>query len=205
MWPKPRPAFTTLLAGFISILLSLVWLAGGLGTIAFAYLAGARQEIRAAAGEFVQLLDAFRIGVGVIGLAISVTAFLTLLFGWKVLRRRGWARIFQILFFIMFLLSTLGLLFLALGSASSLSEDVDVSGVLGGVAVIGGYAGILFLVILLLLLPPTGRDFRRVREWESPAPAAQVPPGTPPPQPPAMQPPGTQPPPPPPPTTPPTS
>jgi hypothetical protein len=198
MWPKPRPAFTTVLAGFISILLSLLWLAIG-GLIVFAFVVGGgRRELRDFFGEAVEVLDAIRVAGAFVGGVIAFTAFLTLLFGWKTLRRRSWARIFQVLFFIMFLLLVLGVLFLAIAGASSLSEDVDVSAVAGSTAVIGGYAAILFFVILLLLIPPTGRDFRRVREWESPAPVAQVPPGTPPAQPPAMQPPGTQPPPPPP-------
>lgn len=185
MWPRPRPSFTTILAGFISILLSLAWMAIGGGFIAVAVVSGAEQEFRQNLGELVALLDVLRVLGGVIGAVIFVIALMTLIFGWKIFRRRGWARILQIIFFSGFLIGTLFLLF-AGGSVDAEFEDIAAYTLF-----FGSYAGILGLVILLLILPPTGRDFRRVREWEAPAPQLQVQPVTP--QPPPPPPPATTP------------
>jgi hypothetical protein len=173
MWPRPRPSFTTILAGFISILLSLAWMAIGGAFIAVAVISGAEQEFRRSLGEFVALIDVLRVLGGVIGAVIFVIALLTLIFGWKIFRRRGWARILQIIFFSGFLIGTLFLLF-AGGSVDAEFEDIAAYTLF-----FGSYAGILGLVILLLILPPTSRDFRRVREWEAPAPQLQVQPVTP--------------------------
>jgi hypothetical protein len=192
MWPRPRPSFTTILAGFISILLSLAWMAIGLAFIAFAVIGGAQQEIRRSFGELVEVLDVFRVFFSAIGAGIFFVALLTFIFGWKIFRRRGWARIMQIVFFVMFLILTLGVLFVTFSGAYSNASDVNVEELAGGGIILGAYAGALFFVVLLLVLPPTSRDFRRVREWEAPAPQLQV-------QPVASQPP---PPPPPPATTP---
>jgi hypothetical protein len=125
----------------------------------------------------VELLNAARYLLGVFGALIAIIALLTLIFGWKIFRRRGWARWLQIIFFTGFLIATLLLLF---AGASVDPEFQDI----GGTLFLGAYAGALGLILLLLILPPTSRDFRRVREWEAPAPQMQVQPVTPPPPPP---------------------
>ena len=185
MWPRPRPSFTTILAGFISILVSLAWMAVGVGFIALAVVSGAEREVREQLGGLVELLDVLRVLGGVIGAVIFVIALMTFVIGWKIFRRRGWARIMQIIFFTGFLVGTLFLLF-AGGSVDAEFEDIAAYTLF-----FGSYAGILGLVILLLILPPTSRDFRRVREWEAPAPQLQVQPVTPQAPPPPPPPPAT--------------
>jgi hypothetical protein len=88
----------------------------------------------------------------------------------------------QIILFTGFLIGTLFLLF------AGGTVDADVEEIAAYTLFLGSYAGVLGLVILLLILPPTGRDFRRVREWEAPPPQLQVQPVAPqqpPPPPPA--------------------
>lgn len=163
LWPKPRPAFTTGLAGLLSLLLGILWFALGIAIVVGSAFGIGENELRDVFGE---LMDALLVAFIFIGIGITVVAFLVILFAIKLIRRRGWARWFQFVLFLIFFLTTL-VTFLGGGEVDSSQIDPNY-----GYAVAIGYVVALGLVTLLLILPPTSRDFRRVREWQYPAPAA---------------------------------
>lgn len=162
LWPKPRPAFTTILAGIFSLLLGVLWFGLGVAIIVGSALGIGENEIRDIFGE---LMDALLFAFIFIGVGIAVLAFLVVLFAIKLIRRRGWARWLQFVFFLIFFLTTL-LTFLSGENVDTTQLDPNY-----GYFVVIGYVVVLGLVPLLLILPSTSRDFRRVREWQYPAPA----------------------------------
>jgi hypothetical protein len=172
---KPGPSGTTILAGFLTIIISLLYLILGGALVALGIIGRSASDVRDmitdAGPGLAELVNAFVAIMVLIGFVIFVLSLFFFIAGIKIIQRRAWARWFTIIFFFLFFLIWLGLLFSALNATEGQRE---------GTLVTGAMATSLALIFLLLILPPTGNDFRRVREWERQKALAASPPAVPP-------------------------
>jgi hypothetical protein len=180
---RPGPAFTTVLAALLTIVLSIIYLLAGGALIVIAVVGRGQREVREAIAElgpFGNVLDAFVIVVVLLGFAIFVVSVWSLFLGVKVFRRRSWARWLLFLTFLLFFALSLLALYGALSGETETSPTTpDLLPLIIQTLIVG-------FVLTLLVLPSTSADFRKARDHEravvharaEPPPATTPPPTT---------------------------
>lgn len=170
---KPRVAFTTLLAGILTILISLPYLALAVVLVAGSIVGRSNQEVQDTINQFEglnELANAATVLLVFIGVVVFFVSLWVFLLGWKVLRRRGWARWMLAFTSFIFLIVWVGLLMISMQGLQTQGEQISLNSEQLLVPVV--MVVVLALIFLLLVLPPTSNDFRRAREYNYPAVAA---------------------------------